>query len=172
AYHQTELGSQSTGGIIRAINSTFHNNRIDVRILNYQNTIPINGNSFDNQCFFKNCTFETTSLLNNVIFTPLYHAFILRSDGVKFYGCDFVNSQPDLFSEHQRGYGIFDMYSKLRVEPSCSGFTQNPCNNPDPSHFENLFYGIACIGSTTLHGLYVDRNEFINNNFGIYVSSN
>ena len=161
------LDPTNRGGIIKTLNSTFINNRIDVRIYNYINT-DINGNVIDNQCLFANTTFKTDGLLNEPSLLPLAHAYLYQSGGIRFVGCDFINVDETAYAETQRGMGIFNVRNKLTVIPGCS-LPSVPCTANDPNTFTNLTFGIYSVAGLSLIGLEITGNNFVNNFTGVYV---
>ncbi len=160
------------GGIIRAVNSVFRNNEIDVLIQNYKNFYTSGGFNVitDNLCYFRNNQFITDGLLNIPTKYPKFHVHLVNGyqSGIKFQGNRFVNVDPTLYAQTKRGYGILCNNTKLTVDPAMSaGFP----SVADPNEFENLWYGIYAQTGSSLVGVLIDRNEFDNNIYGIYLGS-
>jgi Secretion system C-terminal sorting domain len=157
------------GGIIRTNNAIFRNNRMDIRIFDYDNFNPFNSAYFDNQSTFVLTDFITNGLLNTPSLFTAIHAFILNADGIRFLGCRFENETPTLYTEGTVGSGILNVRSKLTVVPSCSSLFI-PCTGTlTPNQFNNLRYGIYAVSSNGLEALKIDQNEFTDNLFGVYV---
>ncbi len=152
------------GGVIQATNATFRNNIEDVNVLDY-----IAPSGAGNESYFTNCTFITDGLLNNTASSPLYHAYINNVKGVKFYGCDFKNTQPNLYAYSKRGQGIYASNAHFTVEARCLS-TLFPCSSFDFSTFQGLYYGINATSSDYTRTIKADRNNFINNIYGVRLS--
>ncbi|MBL7900137.1 MAG: T9SS type A sorting domain-containing protein [Crocinitomicaceae bacterium] len=163
------LDPTNKGGIIRTSNSTFYNNKIDVRVWDYDNFNPTSGAYYDNQAYFKNTEFLTDGPLHGGVL-PTFHAYIYEANGVRFEGCLFENVQPTYYTEATRGYGIYNIKSKLTVVPSCSSLTY-PCTSQIPNTFRNLRYGIYCKSGNSLTTIKIDQNEFENNLYGVYIGT-
>lgn len=152
------------GGIVYAENSIFRNNVNDVRFWNY-----VAPGNVDNLSYFKNCTFITTSQLKDPTKTPQYHAFLQNVVGVKFYGNDFKNTALTTFNYNKRGYGIYSNNSKLYVDARCMS-VYLPCSGYDPNVFQGLYYGVYAISNNTTRTIRSDRNKYINNIYGMYLT--
>lgn len=152
------------GGVIQATNATFRNNIEDVNVLDY-----IAPSGAGNESYFTNCTFITDGLLNNTASSPLYHAYIKNVKGVKFYGCDFKNIQPGLYAYNKRGQGIYASNAHFTVEARCLS-TLFPCSSFDYGTFQGLYYGINATSSDYTRTIKADRNNFVNNIYGVRLS--
>ncbi|MBL0913772.1 MAG: T9SS type A sorting domain-containing protein [Bacteroidia bacterium] len=151
-----------TGGIIQGSASTFRNNVIDVRFMNY-NAPNLN----PNLSYFNNCRFITNGLLNNPSLLPQYHAYLYEVNGVSFRGSDFKNETPASYTYNQTGYGIYAYNSKINVTYLCNNIML-PCTSFDFGSFENLYYGIYATTSNTARNLVVNRINFTNVIRGIH----
>jgi hypothetical protein len=149
------------GGIIRARNSTFYNNRTDVRIFPYSHL------SINNLSQFQDCSFITDGLLN--FGSPIQHVYLQDVQGVFFLGNTFTNETPELYSVLTRGRGIQAINSSFTVVPSCPIPTifPIPCPSEVPNRFTNLSVGIFATSVNPLRTLTADKNEFINNRYGV-----
>ena len=79
------------GGIIRAVNSTFKNNRRSAEFLIYRNIPPGSMVEQKNLSFFKNCTFTTND--NHRTDHPFHaHVTMWGTYGIEFLGCTFENA--------------------------------------------------------------------------------
>ncbi|MFN4234701.1 MAG: T9SS type A sorting domain-containing protein [Bacteroidia bacterium] len=156
-----------TGGVIQATNSHFKNNQIAVRFHKFQNTNHLNGTNINNISYFTNCSFQTTQQL--LLGVPNRFAWITETDGIRFNGCDFENTQPQLFSLSNWGFGIYVLNATLFVNAHCQIF---PCNtNYDPSTFTNLRFGIYVINSNSLKPVTCNRSNFTNIHRSIYLAA-
>ncbi|MCO5268750.1 MAG: T9SS type A sorting domain-containing protein [Brumimicrobium sp.] len=162
-YNFTSYDFNYTGGIIQATNSSFKNNRQDVEFRRY-----VAPNNLNNQSRFTNCEFTTNGLLNNPIYTPLYHVFMHDVVGIGFYGNDFKNLTPNLFNYWQQGWGIYSVDAHYFVNARCTSMSF-PCSSFDPNEFQDLYFGIRALSSNALRTVKADRNKFINNFFGAYL---
>jgi hypothetical protein len=128
------------GGIVKAYNSDFKDNLMDVSFTSYSYE------GVDNSSFFSTCEFYTTANLYNKGRNPLTHVNAWTAPGLAFYGCDFKNYYASYVSTSQRGGGILSTYSSITVKEKCSGFQLfgQPC--PDlyttRGSFTDLYYAI------------------------------
>ncbi|MBW6482174.1 MAG: hypothetical protein K0B10_03850, partial [Vicingaceae bacterium] len=152
----------NNGGIIRATNTTFRNNLVDVAFNPYESVF--NGNSINDISRFINVTFETDNSLNNPALNGgMVHARLIGVNGINFSGCDFKNTAPQgIFTFLGRGLGIRSANSKIVVTARCLNLT-NPCTNLDKSLFENLTGGIRASSSNPTYTVRVTQSEFKNN---------
>lgn len=153
-----------TGGVIRATDSYFRNNRTDVEFRQY-----LAPNNINNQSYFTNCEFTTNGLQNNPSLYPVQHVYMNEVVGIGFYGNVFQNLTPNLYTYPQLGRGIFSVNAHYFVKAQCTSFSL-PCTSFNPNVFQDLFYGIYATSSNSLRTVFVDRNDFINNYRGIYLS--
>lgn len=162
-YNFTSYDFNYTGGIIQASNSSFYNNRQDIEFRSY-----IAPNGINNQSRFSKCEFTTYGLLNNTALYPQYHVFMHNIVGVGFYGNKFRNMTPELYDYWRQGQGIYSFDAKYSVNAACNSLSL-PCSSFEPNEFENLYFGIRAITMNELRTIKVDRNDFVNNYFGIYL---
>lgn len=161
----------ANGGIVRATNATFKNNRRAVEFMSYHNFNP--GNpliKMNNLSFFSNCTFETD---NSYLGLNPFYAFISMWDveGVRINGCRFKNLKT--FTDNSnRGYGIYSMDAKYNVESYCSS-TLVPCPNGSfvRSEFQGLYAGIAALNTMSTKTTSVNDAVFTDNSYGIKLSA-
>ncbi|MCF8308351.1 MAG: hypothetical protein K9I68_05005, partial [Bacteroidales bacterium] len=145
-----------TGGIVKAKNTTFLNNKVSVRFGSYEN---------QNSSHFDACHFETTdTLLENKI--PDYF--------MKFYGVKDITMDSCLF-ENNSGYdyfgnGIYSSDSHFELDGNC---TDNyvPCDHFDFSKMKNLHYAIKATEHTPDEYIDVRHTRFIDNYKGVLMSS-
>ena len=80
----------STGGIVRATNTTFHNNRMDVDFRPYENhELNPPDQIANNRSFFTLCNFTVDAQLPDGTM-PLEHASMATVRGIPFRGCTFA----------------------------------------------------------------------------------
>lgn len=164
----------SSGGFIRAYNSTFRNNKKDVEFAPYSN--DYNGVHYANKSLFSNVTFTWDSEFRKDI--PLGHVTMWKVDGVLFSGCTFSDERiTDTYTPSFNCVGIRSIDSKYRVKgrctslSGCTGEIGDGSTNWDPTIFENLYFGIYASNSTNLYTINVDRCQFIDNGYGIELIS-
>jgi hypothetical protein len=153
------------GGIINANNSTFENNQRDVVFL---------ASSVNNTSKFIQCNFITTNLLRDPSRNLSDHVSMTNISGVSFLGCHFQNVNLafypiSILRANTRGVGIRSFNSKFTVDAFCAIPTK--CTNPIRGRFEGLSRGIVADGLANERSVYVDRQDFINNHFGITLRS-
>ncbi len=162
-YNFTGYDFTYTGGVIRATNSTFKNNRQDVEFRKY---LPV----LNNLSYFTNCDFITDGLLNNVFLYPTYHVQLNEVVGISFNGNTFQNQTPQLYDYWKQGMGIYSTDAQIFVNARCTSPTY-PCTSFDPNIFQDLYFGIRALALNSTRTIKVDKNNFINNYFGIYLGA-
>jgi hypothetical protein len=157
----------TTGGIVKAENSTFRNCKHGVSIYPYKNTLP-NGNPANNLCRFTGCTFEITNTLNNPAQYPGQMITLYDVEGIPIRACTFENKVPQLFPYWGRGKGIISHDASYNVIPGCSS-PVFPCPQPNvlPNTFKNLWKGIDVATIAGVAKVKIDKSQFINNILGI-----
>ena len=158
----------SAGGIIKAENCTFRNNRRSVEFMKYRNFNPVSGNETENVSTFSNCVFEVNDEYPATA-APFYAQVSLwQVNGIRFSGCDFLNNR----SEIQEGYGIHSIDAGYRVAAfSGSMVSPNPVSELDSSFFKGYLYAIYASNSETENTTTVSNTSFINNIHGIELHS-
>ena len=157
--------SLQTGGVVQARQSTFINNKIDVRLLHY------NYAGGKSSHFFEETAFITQGLLLESSVPQHLHLFGVK--GVKILGCRFENESPQLYTQATKGRGIYSYNSSFQVNQRCTSFTQPagyPCYGI-PTVFKNLQTGVLA-QSTSLHHVGIQESLFENNAQGIAVHGN
>lgn len=129
-----------TGGIVQASNSTFSNNRRSVGFLSYH---WMSGpNELNNLSYFKNCTFETTRLLNEPTLMPYAHISLHDVKNVAILGCKFHNTSPtSVLDVNHRGDGIVSADAQYTVDDLMNTIIF-PATLIAPSVFNGLTYGV------------------------------
>lgn len=154
------IGVSAGKGLINANTSTFFNNQTDVQIIT----------TSQNRSRFNNCQFITNGRLNDPTLITDNHVFLSGVSGVSFAGCTFANQTPNDYLGEERGTGIRSSNAKYTVNPQCFNKT---CSSLKRGRFENLHYGINANdnGANTTKTITVDRQDFVDNHFGIYFKS-
>ncbi|MCF8369111.1 MAG: T9SS type A sorting domain-containing protein [Bacteroidales bacterium] len=147
------------GGIIKAFDAEFINNRVSLKIPEYK---------YENRSVFKNCLFEINE---NNLFQGEFENMVLLSSvkGVDFVSCDFLNSLSNYC-----GIGIKVVNSSFSVLGEC--YEQDPsgdCLSWDggEGEFHNLHYGIYTTGIGFLDPVQIKHTKFMNNLNGCYISA-
>ncbi|MCF8445079.1 MAG: T9SS type A sorting domain-containing protein [Crocinitomicaceae bacterium] len=162
-YNFTGYDFSYAGGVIRATNSSFKNNRQDVEFRKYIS-------SGNNLSYFTNCDFTTNGLLNNPTLYPTYHVMMNEVVGIAFNGNTFQNLTPQLYTYWKQGVGIYSTDAQTFVNARCTS-SSYPCTSFDPNIFQDLYFGIRALSVNSTRTIKVDKNKFINNYFGIYLGS-
>ena len=157
-----------TGGIVKATNSRFINNRESIRALSYRNFHPVNGSEMDYVAIIKNCVFE----VNDDYFGDyefFKHVDLANVRGPQFLGCDFSLSSgaPNVNSYN---HAIAAYNAGFTVNAFCTSSTV-PCTEYDRCKFAGFRYAISAnpVGRTS-RSFFVNKAEFENNIFGIQVN--
>ena len=137
-----------TGGIIKAKNTTFKNNRRSIEFMSYGE-----GSNVNNVSYFRNCTFTWDDDLIPNTSTSLAHITMYQVRGVEVSGCTFKDERTDIPSS---------THGLLTLE---SGFNVNNYNTTD-AQFNNLTFGIKTDNSGT-RLCDIENAEFTNNYCGI-----
>ena len=149
------------GGIVKANNSKFINNRYDIHFgkYDYKHTkTVIRGNKF----------LTLDGGLNNPNYYPQAHIYMNQVDGISIRSNTFRNENMDA-DISKWGIG---------VESSLSGFTLSPryltITDPVPVEprdtFDNLYYGVKASGKGTT-APSIKHNVFTNNFRGVYINN-
>ncbi|MFM6993606.1 MAG: T9SS type A sorting domain-containing protein [Sediminibacterium sp.] len=160
-YNLTGYDFSYTGGVIRATNSNFINNRQDIEFRKY---ISVS----NNLSYFSNCNFKTIGALKNPSLYPTYHIMLNDVVGIILSGNTFQNTTPELYSYATLGTGIYTTDANCTVKARCLSSTY-PCSSFDPNIFQDLYFGIRSLAINSTRTITVDQNKFINNIYGIYL---
>lgn len=160
----------TTGGILKATNSTFLNNSKSIHALYYRNFHPYHPNLETNYvAIMKNCIFEISNqYLPNYIFKN--HIDIDHVKGVSINGCDFllasnVDGIADMNKAISSNSAGFSVYSQC-VTPI------EPCAQYDSCRFEGFYQGICAIHDlSNSYTFNVSAASFKNNKYGIYTTN-
>lgn len=162
----------STGGIIRATNSHFINNKRDIQFLAYANIH--NGIEHNNLSFFNNCTFQTDNSYKLETINP--HITMFKVSGINIMGCDFMDEKAVTFVEpHSLNRGIFSMDAKYKVLGRFTGSASTldayyDDSNYDVCTFTNLLSGVQAMNANSQNTITVDHCLFTDCRFGVYLS--
>ena len=149
----------TTGGIIKANNSTFRNNGKPIRALNYDN--------FNYFATFRDCIFEITADYHGE--TTFYrHVDLASVKGVRFEGCDFSldGSATNISPWNSAIMATNANFNALAICTSGSV----PCSAWDFNTFDGFYRGISASGTGSINTFAVIRAIFTNNTIGVYAS--
>lgn len=148
----------SFGGIIRAKNSNFINNKRDIEFMSYPN--------YNNLSYFYNCLFEVNQLLvDGLIPTARISMWNIKNVNIK--GCNFNYSAGNAYPTLSRGSGIFSIDAKYYINDYCTSASL-PClpNNSIQTKFQNWDYGIKSQNSNVFMTANINHAKFLNNGSG------
>jgi len=168
----------STGGFVRAQNTSFINNRRAVAFMSYHNYHPVTLDPDENFSKFKNCDFSIDEKYLN---DSPFHGMVSLWDveGVDFSGCSFINNRDSIYSasgglidDSLIGYGIRSVNAGYNVGPLCnSQITPCPPQDVDSCIFSKLEYGIRAINTKSDNTISVESSIFDENITGIYTGA-
>lgn len=172
---KTGLGDDNwhtTGGIIKASNTTFRNNRRAVAFLSYVDTAA-SGSLRSNYSYFRNCTFtvneDNVFAQNNGDFID--HVTMWQVKGVNFYSCHFSNTA----SMNDRRHAIYTEDAGFSISKFCP-ITQPDCPCEIVESLRNTFTGFNIAIDVNTSGdqfpVTIDHSKFINNATGIRINGN
>ena len=160
----------NNGGIIQATTgTTFKNNYRDVVFNPFQ--AVFNGNQHNDQSYFSDVTFITDGSLNNPNYNiGITHAVLEDITGVRFIGCDFINTDNTgtIYTYTNRGQGVMSYNSKFNVEARCASMSF-PCTVFDESNFNNLTDGIVALNTIRTKVAFINKTNFNNNFKSIFI---
>jgi hypothetical protein len=149
-------GTGGTGGIVRAINSTFYNNWRSVGFMQYQSP----SGAYAEASNFTNCQFTADSSMRQSF---LGHVSAWDVAQLRFEGCTFEDKRPQKSGD---AYGIYSLSASVQL-------TAQPPSLFNASFKRNRFEGLSrgiVLGSTPTKGSnVVDQTDFTNNNRGVIV---
>ena len=150
----------ATGGVVRAVDSEFRNNRVSVVFMNYENKIT-GSIEYDNLSIFDDCDFivDINYLGTNPNDLFKYHVSCYKTKGVKFYSCGFYNNQPTKSINDSENYGIVTASAGIRVR-AITGKT---------STFSGFNKAIFILGGSSTASTSISNTDFTNNFYGIDV---
>ncbi len=152
-----------TGGIIKAKNTTFKNNRRSIEFMSYGE-----GSNVNNVSYFRNCTFTWDDDLLANESTVQSHITMYQVKGVDFKGCTFKDERTSTTGltthgilTNQAGY-IVNNYLLLPGHGGTAVYKN--------TSFENLTYGIRTEEADDKL-CKVENSVFDENDKGIYVTN-
>ncbi|MFK7971847.1 MAG: T9SS type A sorting domain-containing protein [Bacteroidia bacterium] len=147
-----------TGGVVRATNSTFENNRRDVEFMSYH-PYSSGGTEYPNLSYFTRCNFITTA--DNPIPSNTLGAHVTMWDvnGARFRGCTFEDQRAGIFTKHQGRTGIYTINSTFSVDQYCSSPFMIPCSGVR-SKFANLKSAIEVYSNGTRGNVSIQYTDF------------
>ena len=167
----------TTGGIIKAENTTFRNNLQSVLVNSYAYIAPA-GTVADNVCAFENCTFTVDTgnrfAANNLTFSE--HVRLWDVKGVRFLGCDFENRMG---SSLNCGRGIYADDAGVVLDVKCAfenviqpGYCGCPPAISDSCSFHGFSTAVEVNTSGNPYAVSADRVKFDYNGTGFRVNAN
>jgi len=170
-YANGNINWDSMGGIIKADNATFRNNRRSVEFMTYPtdgtNPVP------QNVSYFRNCTFIVDD--NNLFATSGINLgnqiSMWQVTGVKIQGCTFENNMTNFVNLPDRNQAIFTLNAGYIVDEFCTMMhtLDCRCKTPKPSIFKGFKRAIKSSNSEKQYAIKIDRSEFERNITGIYL---
>ncbi|GAB4254007.1 MAG: hypothetical protein Kow0079_10010 [Vicingaceae bacterium] len=157
------------GGIVKASNSTFKNNRRSFSFAQYKNSNPTSGQPVYNVSYIKNCDFIWDGPLNENIKLNA-HITIWDNNGIKIQGNHFQLLNPNNYNPKERGIGIYTIDAAYQVLPTCNNIPCAPCKN-DKNRFTNLTYGIKVENANPIKSIVVKNAEFESCIRGVYLKN-
>ncbi|MCF8368977.1 MAG: T9SS type A sorting domain-containing protein [Bacteroidales bacterium] len=129
--------------------------------------------AYNHNSGFNDVSFITSDSLLTTTGKPLAHIYMNGVEGISFDGCTFANTRdsadvPMIY----RGKGILSYESQYQVDGNCDS-QQSPC--PDslitPSRFNDLYFGIDALFTTSNKFIDVRNSEFNENYRGLNASA-
>ncbi len=151
-----------TGGIVRAVNTTFINNQKAAEFMSYH--YASGGYEQPNKSFFYNCNFYTTDEFLSDLVHP--HSFISDWDtwGIKVLGCSFENQRTDVTTSTtavELGNGVIAIDAGLEINDYTPSLGIGG-SNVVRSNFKNLNHGLYFAGINSPHTNKVMHAKFEN----------
>ena len=161
AVNLRNLLTNTSGGIVMASNSTFHNNSLSLNIPAYNYTFS---SSYESE--FSNCLFTIDDFFLGNSFSC--HVCLENIKGIHFAGCRFQMNNTGSHTIVSGSCGVYAYNASPSFTDYCLSATQ-PCSDVQKSTFDNFqkvaLYAIGDLGS--LNTLSVCNTEFSNNTKGI-----
>lgn len=161
AVNLRNLLTNTSGGIVMASNSTFHNNSLSLNIPAYNYTFS---SSYESE--FSNCLFTIDDFFLGNSFSC--HVCLENIKGIHFAGCRFQMNNTGSHTIVSGSCGVYAYNASPSFTDYCLSATQ-PCSDVQKSTFDNFqkvaLYAIGDLGS--LNTLSVSNTEFSNNTKGI-----
>ncbi len=171
---QGDASYATTGGIIRAEDAYFINNRRSVEFLSYTNH-ALNGNVANNQSYFSGCSFTVD---NDNLFSQnngqfIDHVTLWDVKGIDFNGCAFENATT---AQGDRRHAIYAEDAGFTVDKRCTDPVYNPstctCNAFVRSTFSGFAIAIEANTSGNQFPVKIDHSRFSENGTGVRINGN
>ncbi len=156
------------GGIIRANNADFINNRRSVEFMKYRNYHPYNPNiEFNYVGSFKDCSFKIDDQYAHTS-NFAYHITMHNVKGITFTGCLFSNT-----TEMASTSAIYSLDAGFRVASYCSNSTSSPCADQDlvKCKFTGFYDAIRASNANSSNTVYIRDAIFTDNAYGVSLLS-
>ena len=169
-----EAGYATAGGIIRAEDAHFVNNRKSVEFLSYTNH-ALNGGVANNQSYFSNCSFTVNdnNLFSQNSVSFIDHVTLWDVRGIDFNGCTFGNATT---TQGDRRHAIYAEDAGFTVDKRCTDPIINPntctCNTFVRSEFSGFTTAIEVNTTGEQAPVKVDFANFSNNNTALRNNGN
>lgn len=163
----------TSGGIIKASNSTFRNNLRSIEFMSYSNH-NTSGIEISNVSYFTKCTFtiNNDNLFSQHGYTFANHVTMWDVNKIPFKGCNFKNETSFSPNSTNRGKGIYTASAGFIVTEECPGFydiqTCTCLETPIRSTFQGLYYGVFATNSGSNYSFTISESNFTNNYCSIY----
>jgi hypothetical protein len=157
-----------TGGIVECTGAKFYNNRRSAAFYSYH--WLIGGHEQPNLSYFKNCLFQTNSVLNDLsALNP--HVSITDAFDVSIFGCQFANTTSNsVYSPNLRGVGISSVDGSYLIDNYNSNLT--PPVLISSTSFTGLTSGVvASFTNPTGKQVSVKNAAFANTLRGVQISN-
>jgi len=171
---QGDASYATTGGIIRAEDAYFINNRRSVEFLSYTNH-ALNGSVTNNQSYFTGCSFTVNddNLFSQGNGQFIDHVTLWEVRGIAFNGCTFENATT---AQGDRRHAIYAEDAGFTVDKRCTDPVYNPstctCNAFVRSTFSGFAIAIEANTSGNQFPVKIDHSRFSENGTGVRINGN
>ncbi len=154
------------GGIIKAYNSTFHNNQLTLDMENYHNTYS--GRPSTDRSIFQLCNFvwDGSSVGTGSVHTNFVYLF--NVDGIQFQGCSFSDAFSYAHTLDQ--IAVNEVIAGASFMDYCSVAYLTSCPSPTHTTFSGFNYCIQAFGSGTISQNYIRNVQMSNCTVGVYLT--
>jgi hypothetical protein len=161
-----------TGGIIKAENTIFRNNKRSLEFLSYSSFH--NGKLLENRSSFEKCIFEVNNdnLFDQNDVQYLRQISMWDVNGITFKGCTFVNTCDNFSCQDEKA--IYTNNAGFYIEDFCSiPYTVLDCTCPQNFSTRTVFDGfdnaIVVTTTGTPYNIKIDQTDFSNNQNSICI---
>lgn len=152
-------GTSQNGGIVKATESNFYNNKKSIEYFKYD---------YENSGRFDLCTFKTDNNYRHSA-SLLGHITMWAVHGIKINGCTFENSKNWAFNL-SRVHGITAIDADYRIDRYCYG-PLSSCPSNRRTIFKGLNFGIKTSRSTGSNTFNVYNTDFEDNVYAVNTSA-